>query len=215
MPEFVGTIVVAGNIGAGKTTLSRAVAQELGRSKPLAPTLFLESVDDNPFLERFYADPPRWVFQLNMYFLASRSQQLLHAGHATSISVFDRSIYEDLIFVDQALEDGVTTKENHKVFVDLFEVLVSTLPPPTVLVYLRSSPRVLLERIQGRGREFEGTITSDYLERLDSRYAEWRSSYSSSPVYDIDADTFDCSDGSQDVHDLVDAVSLYLPQAGA
>lgn len=173
-------VVLAGNIASGKSSLASCLAQRLGFD------LIEESVDDNPYLERFYADMPRWAFHLNMYFLGSRSQALLAASTSGRGSVFDRSLYEDRLFVDLARDDGVTPEDNYAVFRSLYDLLERLLPQPTVLVYLEVPAAVLRERIAARGRSFEAGLTVDYLERIQARYDAWVEDYDLSSVVRVD-----------------------------
>lgn len=179
------TIVLAGNIAAGKSTLGRLIAERLDY------VLAEESVADNPYLERFYSDMTQWAFHLNMYFLGSRSQAILAAASSDRGVVFDRSLYEDLIFVDLARDDGITPADNYSVFRSLYDVLEAVLSPPTVLVYLHAPTNVLHARIQQRGRVFEGGITVEYLERIQRRYDQWIGTFSQAHVLRLDTNSID------------------------
>lgn len=179
-PPTARFVVVAGNIGSGKTTLATILADRMGLA------LRLESVDDNPYLERFYVDMARWVFHLNMYFLGTRSQQILQAA-AGAPSICDRSLYEDRLFVDLALADGVATAEGYATFRRLYDVLEEALPPPALLIYLSAPTDVLATRITKRGRAYERTIPAEYLQRLQVSYDNWINTYASSPVLRVDS----------------------------
>lgn len=178
-------VAFAGNIGVGKTTVATRLAHELGLD------LRLESVDDNPYLARFYADMLTWALPLNMYFLGTRSRQILEATTAARPSICDRTLYEDRLFVQQAYVDGTTSAENVATFDHLFGVLEQLLPPPCLLVYLSAPTDVLAARIRTRGRVFERDIDRDFLDRMQQRYEHWITGYNSSPVLRIETSTLD------------------------
>ncbi|WP_229477327.1 deoxynucleoside kinase [Mycolicibacterium mageritense] len=173
-------VAIAGNVGTGKTTLAGVLADRLQID------LMLESVDDNPYLSRFYEDMRAWVFHLNMYFLGTRSQQLLEAMNGARPCICDRSLYEDKLFVDMALTEGVTTAENYGTFRQLYDVLEVALPRPALLIYLSAPPDILAERVVSRGRPYEQGISLEYLVRLQRRYDAWINAYALSPVLRLD-----------------------------
>lgn len=173
-------IVLAGNIAVGKSTVARLLAAGLGYE------LIEESVGDNPYLQRFYGDMPAWAFHLNMYFLSSRAQALVASPAQAAGAVFDRSLYEDLLFVDLARSDGVTPDDNYAVFRGLFDILSDLLPRPTVLLYLHAPTAILRKRIAARGRAYEAGVTIEYLDRIQALYDRWIESYALSPVITVD-----------------------------
>ena len=193
-------IVVAGNIAAGKSTVARAVATELDAQ------LFLESVEDNPFLERYYADMASWTFHLNMYFLAHRARQLQDAVAVPRVAVLDRSFYEDRIFVEQARDEGRTTPDTYAVFAELDRTLAELLPPPAVLVYLSASPDVLFGRVLERGRVFEADVSESVLSDLQRRYDRWISQYDLSPVLRVDTTAVDLSVDAEELGNLAQEI---------
>ena len=197
-------VVLAGNIAVGKTTMTPLLADALGASG------YLESVADNPFLERYYADMPAWTFHLNMYFLADRARQLVAAASAGPPAVLDRSFYEDRIFVEQAHSEGRTADDTYAVFCELETVLAALLPRPAVLVYLEAPVPALLRRIAVRGRAFESGITEVFLDDLQSRYDDWIASYSSSPVIRVDTEATDLRVDSAAFTELVAQVVRHL-----
>jgi deoxyadenosine/deoxycytidine kinase len=189
-------IMMAGNVAAGKSTLASALAKQLGWAYSE------ESVRDNPFLERFYADTSSWAFHLNMYFMASRSKEILRAIERRIPTVFDRSIYEDRLFVQINFEDGATPPENYRVFTDLQDVLETLLPPPAVLVHVHAPVDELLERVRARDRPYELGISRDYLTRLEEKYDSWLSTYDLSPIVRVDTTKANLSTDGAIIRDL-------------
>ncbi len=186
-------IVVAGNIGAGKSTLVQLLSERLGY------TPFFEPVNDNPYLADFYQDMPRWAFHSQLYFLTRRlriHRQLLDAEGSV---VQDRSVYEDAeIFAHNLFLQGDINKRDYEVYQDLYQILISLLPPPNLIVYLRASVDTLLSRIASRGRNYEAGISKDYLSSLNVLYEDWISSFSHCPVLIIPSDNLNLV--SSDVH---------------
>lgn len=178
-------VVFAGNIAAGKSTAARLVAKSFGWQ--FVP----EPADEDVILSMFYADMPTWTFTLNMHLLGVRAEQLMMARDRIKGVVIDRSIFEDRLFVDLALELGNTTPTNAAVFDRLFRTFEGLLPPPDLLVYLRSSTTSLLERAQSRGRPFENDLSLEYLEALQSRYERWIAEYNCGPIIQIDTHDLD------------------------
>lgn len=173
-------IVVAGNIGAGKTSLTERLGRQLGWE-----TAF-ESVADNPYLSDFYADMQRWSFHLQIFFLGHRADQYLDIARSQQSGILDRSIYEDAYIFARALHHlGNINERDYLAYRKVFDLLVSTLPPPNLLIYLKVPISVLIERIRRRGRDIESGISSDYLNLLDSFYDEWIASFDICPVLAI------------------------------
>lgn len=178
-------VAVAGNIGAGKSTLTQILADAFG----WAP--FFESVDDNPYLSDFYGDMRRWSFNLQVYFLSSRFQHQRAIEAAGRSVVQDRSIYEDVeIFARNLHEMDLMDGRDHANYRDLFAIMTGYLQPPDLLVYLRASVPTLVRHIQSRGREFEAAIRLDYLERLNTLYEDWIARYPF-PKMVVETDTLD------------------------
>ncbi|MES0361683.1 MAG: deoxynucleoside kinase [Anaerolineales bacterium] len=173
-------IVVAGNIGAGKTSLTERLGSRLGWE-----TAF-ESVSDNPYLPDFYADMCAWSFHLQIFFLGHRSNQYLDLARSERSAILDRSIYEDAYIFARALHHlGNLNERDYLAYRRVFDLLVSTLPPPNLLINLKAPIDVLMERIRRRGRDIETGITTDYLTLLDSFYDDWMASFDVCPVLTI------------------------------
>ncbi len=179
-------IVVAGNIGAGKTSLTERIGARLGWQ-----TAF-ESVADNPYLPDFYADMSVWSFHLQVFFLGHRAQQYLDLANSPQSAILDRSIYEDAYIFARALHHMSNLNErDYLAYRRLFDLVVSQLPPPDLLIYLRAPVKVLMGRIQSRGREIESGISAEYLTLLESFYDDWMREFDICPVLTIRTDDLD------------------------
>jgi len=179
-------LLVAGNIGAGKTSLTERVAARLGWQAAY------ESVADNPYLPDFYADMRAWSFHLQVFFLGHRAEQ--HRRMATSpvSAVCDRSIYEDAhIFARALFQMGNMSERDYLAYRRLFQMVVDQLPAPDLLLYLEASVDTLFGRIRGRSRDIESGIGADYLALLNSFYADWLADFDLCPVLTIPADRLD------------------------
>jgi deoxyadenosine/deoxycytidine kinase len=179
-------IVVAGNIGVGKSTLVGLLSTQLGWQP------FYEPVAENPYLADFYSDMPRWSFQSQIFFLANRlasHRQLL--DHPTSV-VQDRSVYEDAeIFARNLYDQGYLAERDYTTYCHLYDVLVELLPPPDLVIYLRASVATLQQRIARRGRDYESRIRPLYLAQLNALYEHWIERFSLCPVLTVPADELD------------------------
>ena len=179
-------VIVAGNIGVGKTSLAERLGGRLGWRSAF------ESVADNPYLPDFYADMRSWSFHLQVFFLGHRAQQYLEVTTAAQSVILDRSIYEDAFIFARALHHlGNLTERDYLAYRRVFDLVVAGLPPPDLLVYLKAPVGVLMERIHSRGRAIESGITADYLSLLESFYDEWMASYDVCPVLTIHSDDLD------------------------
>ena len=179
-------VLVAGNIGSGKTSLTERIGARLGWR-----TAF-ESVSDNPYLPDFYADMAKWSFHLQVFFLGHRAEQHLEMAGDTRSAIIDRSIYEDAYIFARALHDmGNITERDYHTYHKTFDMIVRNLPKPALLVYLNASVPVLIERIRMRGRSIESGISADYLKRLESYYEEWMQTFDICPVLTIRTDDLD------------------------
>ncbi|MEE8163371.1 MAG: deoxynucleoside kinase [Anaerolineae bacterium] len=179
-------ILVAGNIGAGKTSLTERLATRLGWQAAY------ESVADNPYLADFYKDMPAWSFHLQIFFLSHRAIQHRTLAAALTSAIIDRSIYEDgYVFARALYQLGNMTERDYHAYRRLFELVVNSLPAPDLLLYLKVSVPTLVHRIHSRGRDIEASITADYLALLDSFYEDWLADFDLCPVLTIPADRLD------------------------
>lgn len=180
---FVG---IAGNIAVGKTTLSRIISDHLGWRG------FYESVDDNPYLEDFYADMKRWSFQLQIYFLSRRFQIQHEMSRGNRPAVQDRTIYEDVeIFARSLYEGGAMSQRDWNNYRSLFKEMTSFLAKPALVVYLKASTDTLITRVRKRGREYERRISPEYLHRLNVAYDRWiGQAVEQFPVLTVETDGF-------------------------
>jgi deoxyadenosine/deoxycytidine kinase len=198
-------VAVAGNIGAGKSSLTRLLGERFGW-KP-----YFESVDDNPYLPDFYADMSRWSFHLQIYFLANRFKHHKRMTESGEPVVQDRSIYEDAEIFARNLHDiGKMDDRDYRNYVSLFEVMTDYLKSPDLMIYLRSSIRHLVEQISRRGRSFEQGIQRDYLEQLNQHYENWIANYRRGPLLVIESDDLDFVNRSTDLDKIVQMVRQKL-----
>ena len=179
-------IVVAGNIGAGKTSLTERIGARLGW------TTAFESVSDNPYLPDFYADMRSWSFHLQVFFLGHRAKQYLDLAALPQSAILDRSIYEDAYIFARALAHlGNLSERDFLSYRRVFDLVMRTLPPPDLLIHLRAPVPLLLERIQRRARSMEVGIDADYLLLLESFYDDWMDTFDMCPVLTIRTDDLD------------------------
>ncbi|MCL4115138.1 UNVERIFIED_CONTAM: hypothetical protein GTU68_033159 [Idotea baltica] len=187
-------IAVAGNIGAGKTTLTKLLA------KHYKWDAHFEEVVDNPYLDDFYNQMERWSFNLQIYFLNSRYRQILQIRESGKSVIQDRTIYEDAhIFAPNLHAMGLMTNRDFQNYSSLFELMESLVQPPDLMIYLRSSIPNLVNQIHKRGREYENTISIDYLSRLNERYEAWVQSYEKGKLLIIDVDNLDVVENPEDL----------------
>lgn len=195
-------IAIAGNIGSGKTTLTKMLAAHYGWTPKF------ESVDFNPYLSDFYEDMERWSFNLQIYFLNKRFKDVVDISKSKEIIVQDRTIYEDArIFAPNLHAMGLMSTRDFENYSDLFNLMMSLVNPPDLMIYLRSSIPNLISQIQKRGREYEKSIRIDYITGLNERYEEWIKGYKSNLLV-IDADNIKFGNRPEDfekVTNLIDA----------
>jgi deoxyadenosine/deoxycytidine kinase len=198
-------IAIAGNIGAGKTTLTT----ELARHFNWHP--HYEDVEDNPYLSDFYHDMHRWSFNLQVYFLNSRYRQILNIQNGARTVIQDRTIYEDAnIFAPNLHEMGLMTRRDYENYRSLFELMMQHVRPPDLLIYLRASVPTLVDHIQTRGRDYEGSISLDYLKRLNERYDNWISTYKEGKLLVINSDQTDFLNRKEDLGDILTKIRAEL-----
>ena len=194
-------VIVAGNIGAGKTSLTERIGARLGWH-----TAF-ESVSDNPYLPDFYKDMRSWSFHLQVFFLGHRAQQYLDQSSLPQSVILDRSIYEDAYIFARALHHmGNLTERDYLAYRTVFDLVVGQLPPPDLLIYLRAPVPVLIDRIHRRARNIETGITSDYLSLLETFYDEWMQTFDICPVLAIPTEDLDFVNRSQHLDIVVDRI---------
>ena len=198
-------VAIAGNIGAGKSSLTKIISDHFGWSA------FYERVDDNPYLADFYKDMRRWSFNLQIFFLSSRfNQQRQIEANPQSVAQ-DRSIYEDVeIFARNLYEMELMAERDYENYAELFNVMTSYLQPPDLLVYLRASVPTLVSHINSRGRDFEVSIRLDYLKRLNALYDDWIERYSFGPKMVIDVDTIDFVNKKEDQEAILGRIESRL-----
>ncbi len=197
-------IGIAGNIGSGKTTLTRMLAEHYGWTPKY------ESVTYNPYLEDYYKDIPRWSYNLETYFLAQRFRDLLEISKSDDVIIQDRTILEGVeIFVANNLELGNLSQRDYDTYMLLYKLMMSLVRPPDLLIYLRASVPHLVARIQKRGRDYEQTISLEYLGGLNRRYEEWIGSYTGNLLI-IDTDNLDFENNPEDFEAITDKIDSRL-----
>jgi deoxyadenosine/deoxycytidine kinase len=198
-------IAVAGNIGAGKSTLAQKLAQHYKWE------VFYESVDDNPYLEDFYSDMHKWAFHLQVYFLSTRIQQVLDIQAAQHTIIQDRTIYEDaVIFAKNLHASGHINPRDYANYLNLFETMTGFVKSPDLLIYLRAGMPTLVERIEKRGRDYENNIKLEYLRKLGDAYEDWISTYNKGKLLIINADQLDFVARPEDLGKVIEKVDREL-----
>lgn len=197
-------IAIAGNIGSGKTTLTRMLAARYGWTQKY------ESVDFNPYLSDFYDDMSRWSFNLQIYFLNKRFKDVVDISKNSETIIQDRTIYEDAkIFAPNLHDMGLMSSRDFDTYSDLFDLMMSLVKMPDLLIYLKSSIPNLVSQIQKRGREYEKTIRIDYLTGLNERYDKWIDSYKGHLLV-IDADKYKFGNKEEDFEAVTDMIDSEL-----
>jgi deoxyadenosine/deoxycytidine kinase len=198
-------VAIAGNIGAGKTTLTKMLAKHYNWEP------HYESVDENPYLDDFYDEMERWSFNLQVYFLNSRFRQILEIREDEKKIIQDRTIYEDAnIFAPNLHAMGLMSNRDFDNYKSLFELMERLVTPPDLLIYLRASISTLVEHIHSRGREYENSISIDYLSRLNERYEAWISQYSKGKLLIIDIDKLNIVDNPEDLGFIINQIDAQI-----
>ncbi|MDD2380891.1 MAG: deoxynucleoside kinase [Mariniphaga sp.] len=198
-------IAIAGNIGAGKTTLTELLA------KHYKWIPHFEDVDQNPYLNDFYNDMQRWAFNLQIYFLNSRFNQIIDIRKSGKTVIQDRTIYEDAeIFAPNLHSMGLMSTRDFKNYKSLFDLMVSLIQPPDLLIYLRASIPTIVNQIQKRGREYENSIRLDYLKQLNERYEKWISGYKMGKLLIINVDNFDFTTNPENLSFIIDKIDAQI-----
>lgn len=198
-------VAIAGNIGAGKTTLTKLLAKHYNW-KP-----HYESVDENPYLDDFYGEMERWSFNLQVYFLNSRFRQVLELRKSGKEIIQDRTIYEDAsIFAPNLHAMGLMTNRDFSNYASLFELMENLVTPPDLLIYLRGSIETLVGQIHKRGRDYENSISIDYLSRLNERYEAWITKYNKGKLLIIDVDNLNFVDNPEDLSTIIERIDAQI-----
>lgn len=198
-------IAIAGNIGSGKTTLTSLLANYYKWDA------HYEDVDDNPYLNDFYDDMQRWSFNLQVYFLNSRFNQILTIRKSGKTVIQDRTIYEDAhIFAPNLHSMGLMSSRDFDNYFSLFKLMTSLVKPPDLLIYLRASVPTLVNQIQKRGRDYENSIRLDYLTRLNERYEAWVTSYDLGKLLIVDVNNLEFKDNPKDLSHVIDRIDAEI-----
>jgi deoxyadenosine/deoxycytidine kinase len=198
-------LAIAGNIGSGKTTLTGLLAKHYNYEAQY------EDVDDNPYLDDFYEEMQRWSFNLQIYFLRSRFEQVQKVREESLNVIQDRTIYEDAhIFAPNLHAMGLMTARDYNSYKGLFEIMEKNLQAPDLLIYLRASVPTLVDHIQKRGRDYENSIRIDYLRRLNERYEAWINTYDKGKVLIINVDKNNFPENPEDLGEIIQQIDSEL-----
>lgn len=197
-------IAISGNIGCGKTTLTRMLAEHYGWEPRF------ESVTNNPYLADFYDDMERWSFNLQIYFLNKRFKDVVEISKSDKVIIQDRTIFEDAcIFAPNLHNQGKMSDRDFETYQDLFKLMMSLVEMPDLMIYIRSSISTLVGQIQKRGREYEQTIRLDYLQGLERLYEKWIEDYDGKLII-IDGDNCKFGDRAEDFAKVTERIDGLL-----
>lgn len=201
MGKFI--VAICGNIGVGKSTLSKILSKRWGFS------IISEPQDINPFLKKFYLEPKRWALHSQLFFLIHRLKIFEDIEKSEDSFIIDRTIYEDAeIFAKQLL-----TKEEYKLYQEIYNLIYKKFPTPNLLIYLYAPVDVIQKRIELRGRDYERNIKKSYLKRLNNAYDKWIKNYNLSPVYKLDTTIFDINNLFLDISNFIEDIEKYFWEA--
>ncbi|MFD3000734.1 deoxynucleoside kinase [Pontibacter toksunensis] len=198
-------IAIVGNIGAGKTTLATKLSQYFKWD------LYLEAVDDNPYLKDFYEDMERWAFHLQVYFLNSRFNQVQQIQSKTNDVIQDRTIYEDaFIFAKNLHQSGLMSTRDYENYFSLFQSMISMVKAPDLMIYLKAELPKLIGQIEKRNRDYESSISINYLRNLNEHYNSWMSSYDLGKQLVIDVNNMDFVANPEDLGSIIEKIQREL-----
>ncbi|EEI92932.1 deoxynucleoside kinase [Sphingobacterium spiritivorum ATCC 33300] len=198
-------IAIVGNIGAGKTTLTQLLANHF-KYEPQ-----FEAVDNNPYLEDFYADMKRWAFNLQIFFLNSRFRHIVQLQEKGIDMIQDRTIYEDAyIFAENLFDMGLMSERDFENYSNIFQSIIHYIKPPDLLIYLKASVPTLVNNIQRRGRDYESAIRLDYLSKLNDKYDKWINNYKDGKVMVLDKDNLDFTSNPEDLGFIIQKIEAEL-----
>ena len=198
-------IAIVGNIGAGKTTLTELLAHHLKFEAQF------EAVEDNPYLEDFYADMKRWSFNLQIFFLNSRFRHIVELQNREINMIQDRTIYEDAyIFAENLYDMGLMSARDFENYSNIFQSILHYIKPPDLLIYLKASVPTLVKNIQKRGRDYESTIRLDYLSKLNEKYEKWIGNYKDGKLLILDKDNLDFTNKPEDLAGIIEKIETAM-----
>ncbi len=198
-------IAIAGNIGSGKTTLTELLSQHYGYSA------YYDDNDNNPYLNEFYSNMERWSFNLQIYFLQSRLKKILEIRKLNQDFIQDRTIYEDAyIFAQNLFNMGLLSLKDYKSYLDLFEITMSLITPPDLIIYLKANVTTLINQIKQRGRSYESNIDPEYLNKLNDCYNNWAISGKTQNILTIDIDKLNFPNRKEDLMYLIGKIDEFL-----